>query len=94
MSSHIYGRSIVQGTSEPLCYTGMWRCALFIFYVAVKALLTQTDLVSGILKSYAGAKWQEATKLSSSLLHVEVLSVMSSLEIEVTSPCLFLKKMI
>ena len=72
---------IVQGT---MCYTSLLSCALFVFHLAVKALLTQTDPVSVILKSHAGAKWQEATKLSSLLQRVEVLPVMSSPDIKVT----------
>lgn len=76
--------SNVQGTSEPLRYRSLWSCAGFVFHAAVKAFLAQTDPVSGILKSYAGAEWQEATKLSSSLQHVGVLPVVSSLEIKVT----------
>ena len=76
--------SIIQGTSEPRCYMNLRPCASFVFHVPVKALLTQTDPVSGILKSYAGAKRQEATKLSSSLQHVAVFSVMSSLKVKVT----------
>ena len=53
----------------------LWSCTWFVSHVDVEAFLTQTDPVSGILKSDAGAKWQE---------RVEMLSLVSSLEVKVT----------
>lgn len=81
--------SVIQATSELLCYTRKCPCISFVFHV--KALLTQTDPMAGTLKSYAGVKWQEASKLWSSVQHVEVFSVVSSLKIKVTFTACFSK---
>lgn len=48
MSPIFVAGSVIQGTSKLLRYASPWPCASFVFRVAVKVLLTQTDPVLGI----------------------------------------------